>query len=284
MNRQERRKAASLHRAGLRALKLRCAGCDRVGQAMTREHFFPSWLIEHADVRRDGIDWLGARGVSPDKATFPLCNDCNNAFANTLEGPVSTIFRSLDAGDPISDQEAELLVRWMWKFEGLQWSLYAASIQRYTDRYTLVERVTKPHAFAQIRHRLVLAIATCRANDPDFEDWPLGIDTPPGEDAITMSGVFRRAAIITSLADFADEIPEIYGKYLFGPAPQDRNAKVFSPLCAFLTADGVIAATKATAVRLSAAHRALGREMRAHGAGQSPAILPVRFRVELPPN
>jgi hypothetical protein len=58
MNRHEKRKAATLHRLGLRALRLRCAGCDRVGREMTQEHFFPKWLIEYTDARREGISWL----------------------------------------------------------------------------------------------------------------------------------------------------------------------------------------------------------------------------------
>jgi hypothetical protein len=266
-------------------MRLRCIGCDRVGQPMSREHFFPRWLIEHADVRTDGIDWLGKSRVAPEQATLPLCADCNNAFANNLEGPVSAIFRALDAGEPISDLDAELLVRWMWKFEGLHWSLYAGPAARYTDKWTLLERVTKPDAFRQIRERLVLALATCNANDPGFSDWPLGVDTPPGDDAITMSGVFKRVAIITSLVDFVDDIPDTFGKYVFGEAPPDRNAKVFSPPCSFIVAEGAIAATKVTAARLAERHLSFGQEMRARMANEHdvPAIMPVRFRVELPP-
>jgi hypothetical protein len=248
---------------------------------MSREHFFPRWLIEHADVRSEGIDWLGIKGIAPDQATVPLCSECNNALATSLEGPVTTIFRALDADEPISDLEAELLVRWMWKFEGLQWSLYAGSAARYTQRWSLLGRVTKPQAFADIRNRLVLAVATCHANDPGFSEWPLGLDTPPGEDAITMSGVFRRVAILTSLVDFVDEIPDVFGKYVFGDIPADRHAKVFSPPCSFLFGKGAVEVTKMTAAHLSERHRALGDEMRA--IGRQPNILPVRFRVELPP-
>src|SRR5262249_2944928 len=207
MNRHERRKAARLYRAGNRSLKLRCAGCDRVGLRMTDEHFFPTWLIEYTEARNNGITWLGKEGINPARATMPLCRDCNNAFANTLEGPVSLIFRALEAGEALSDLDAELLVRWMWKFEGLQWHLLGRGDRaRYTERYTLVERVTTPRAFEEIKPRLLLALAMCRANDDGFVDWPLGLDTMPGESALTMSGVFRRVAIITSLVDFADAI------------------------------------------------------------------------------
>jgi hypothetical protein len=264
-------------------MRLRCVGCDRVGQKMTREHFFPRWLIDHADVSRDGIEWLGKKGVDPASATVPLCGECNNELANVLEGPVSTIFRGLDAGEAVSDIEAELLVRWMWKFEGLQWSLFAASHQGYTYKWTLRDRVTEPRAFAEIRSRMLLAVATGNANDPGEDDWPLGLDTPPGEDAITMSGVFRRVSIVTSLSDFADLIPDVYGKYLFGAVPADRNAKVFLPPCAFLTANGAIATTKLTASQLSQAHRDWGRQARSAVGTQVSGILPVRYRVELPP-
>jgi hypothetical protein len=250
---------------------------------MTREHFFPRWLIDHADARRDGIAWLGKERLNPENATVPLCGECNNAFANALEGPVSNILRAVEAGGSLSDLDAELLVRWMWKFEGLQWALFATSEQSYTMKYSLCDRVTKPYAFAEVRHRMLLAMATCHANDPGFTDWPLGLDTPVGEDAVTMSGVFGRVAILTSFLDFADQIPDVFGKYAFGAMPPDRNAKVFSPPCAFPVAQGAIATTQATALGLSIAHRELGRRMRAAGAPGPSAIIPVRSRVELPP-
>jgi hypothetical protein len=283
MNRHESRKAAKLHKLGLRALRLRCVGCDRAGRKTTQEHFFPKWLIKYADVHREGISWLGKKGLNPDKATVPLCDECNNLFGTILEGPVSTIFRALDAEQPISDHDAELLVRWMWKFEGLQWFLYAQPEQVYSLKYSLRDRVTRPEPFAEIRQNLLLAVATCHANDPGFEDWPLGIDTPPGEDAITMSGVFKRIAIITSLADFTDQIPDVYGKYIFGSVPADRTEPMFSPPRSFPFAKGAIETTKITAARLSVAHTELGKAVRERGPGASLQIFPVRKRVELPP-
>jgi hypothetical protein len=68
-------------------------------------------LIEYGDVSRRGIEWLGRKGINPGNATVPLCSECNNLFSTVLEGPVSPIFRTLDNDQPISDFNAELLVR-----------------------------------------------------------------------------------------------------------------------------------------------------------------------------
>ena len=122
MNRHDRRKADAEERKSRRLLRLRCSGCDRVGLPMTKEHFFPRWLIESAQVHHEGITWLDGQTVDPDKATIPLCRACNEAFGTTLEGPVAEIFRQLEQGASISEEEAEVLVRWLWKFEGLQWT------------------------------------------------------------------------------------------------------------------------------------------------------------------
>ncbi|MEH2523999.1 MULTISPECIES: hypothetical protein [unclassified Bradyrhizobium] len=118
MNRHERRKAQAVERKSLRLLRLRCSGCDRVGLRMTKEHFFPKWLIEHAEVHHEGITWLDEQTIDPDKATIPLCQECNEGFGNALEGRVAEIFRELDREAAISEDDAELLVRWLWKFEG----------------------------------------------------------------------------------------------------------------------------------------------------------------------
>jgi hypothetical protein len=298
MNRHERRKAQKLMRLGNRALKLRCMGCDRASPRITKEHFFPRWLIEYADVRRKGIswpqkvglDWIEKENVNAEKAVVPLCDECNQAFGRELEGPVAEIFRALDRGDGVNDHEAELLVRWLWKFEGLQWSLFRdLNSDEYTKLYTLRERVTTSRAFNEIRDQLVLAVALANENDEGHDDWPMGLDTPASSDAITMSGVFRRVALIVSLSRFADKIHEAFGQYSFGLPPIDRNAKVFFPPCSFITARGAVAATQECAFILSELHDAFGRRImqenaEAEKSGQlGNLILPRRKRIQLPP-
>ena len=90
-------------------------------------------------------------------------------------------------------------------------------------------------------------------------------------------------AIITSLVDFADDIPDVFGKYAFGTAPLDRDTKNFLPPCSFLTGNGAITTVKATALRLSIAHRELGEQLRQQAGTRYSEIVPVRYRVELPP-
>lgn len=281
MNRHERRKSQAVERKSRRLLRLRCCGCDRVGLAMTKEHFFPRWLIEFAQVHHEGITWLDAQTISPDKATIPLCQECNEGFGNALEGPAAEVFRELDRGAAISENDAELLVRWLWKFEGLQWT---ARINRaeglYTRRYTLRDRVVTSQAFDEMRDDMLLAVALIRNNDPDRKDWPMGLDTPPSENALTMSGVFGRIALICSLSHFDDEIPDVYGKFRFGAPVAERANKVFLPPISFIQARGAIQATVETGHRLAELHDEWGREGQLRRRGD--IIIPNRRRVELP--
>jgi hypothetical protein len=94
-----------------------------------------------------------------------------------------------------------------------------------------------------------------------------------------MSGVFGRTAIITSLVDFAEDIPEVYGKYFFNGVPDDRTVKEFLPPVSFIS----IAQTKETASRLTALHEQYGVARRREHSSEHAASLFARRRVELPP-
>lgn len=282
MNRRERRKQAKLFRAGDRVLKLRCICCDRVGQHMTDEHFFPRWLIAHADVRRDGISWRGKKGVNPERATIPLCEDCNSALGQKLEAPVALIFRAIEAGENLSDDDCGLLVRWMWKFEGLAWGMSLGKLPnaRYSDKFTMLQQLTDPRVFEEIRPRMALALATIEQNDEGFEDWPIGLDTPVSEtNAICVSGVFGRVALITLLVDFAQHVPPEFGVYRFDQCEVARHLKAFLPPQGFPNPKAAIKSTTTASEELVQLHEQLGREERA----QQQVFLPPRQRLELPP-
>jgi hypothetical protein len=283
MNRHERRKERATQRISRRLLRLRCTGCDQVGLKMTKEHFFPKWLIDFAAVYNEGIVWLDGQNVAPDKATIPLCQECNEKFGTHLEGPVAEIFRELERGNSISEHEAELLVRWLWKFEGLQWAVMSTHRPEglYTRRYTLRDRVITSQAFDEVRNDMTLAVALVNNNDPGFKDWPMGLDTPPSENATTMSGVFGRIALICSFSRFSEAIPDVYGKVQFGCPTEDRDAKAFLPPVSFMHAGGAIETTTKVGHLLARLHDEWGRDAKRSHTGS--IIIPDRRRVELPP-
>lgn len=250
---------------------------------MTQEHLFPRWLIDYAPARKDNIRWLDGKRVAAEKATIPLCTDCNAALGRELEGPVAEIFRAIDADEGLSDHDCELLVRWLWKFEGLQWLLnYVGNPNaNYSQNYNLVERVTTSPPFDEVRSDMVLAVSRIKSNDEGFEDWPLGLDMPPSElSAMCMSGVFGRIALICSLAAFAELIPEEFGIYRFKDAALEApGQKLFFPPTGFEKATDAIVATVAASVPLLELHERFARSQQDQPGG----LLRVRPRVELPP-
>jgi hypothetical protein len=249
---------------------------------MTDEHFFPRWLLAHADVRRDGITWRGKKGVNPEKATIPLCHECNAALGRELESPVALVFRSIEAGESLSDTECGLLIRWMWKFEGLAWGMSLGKLPnaRYSQVFTMLQRLTDPRVFDDIRPRLALAVGLIEENDEGFEDWPVGLDTPVSEtNAICVSGVFGRVALISLLADLVHHVPPEFGIYQFPPDEIDRTLKTFSPPKGFTNPANAIEATVNASRILVELHEQIGREQRA----QQALTFPLRPRLELPP-
>lgn len=234
-NRHDRRaEHATRKRELARAARLRCVGCERSGQKMTREHLFPLWLIKHAKVFKEGISWAGRKGVNPKTATMPLCVDCNSRLGAELEGPVSKIFPRIETEEEVSDYEAELLIRWLWKFCGLT-ACYAYAGDpdwRYSSTWTLIERVLG-EPFNTVRRRLCLAIGLIHANDPDFHDWPVGLDSEIGAmDTFFIAGVFGRVALLTCLNDFAGYIPGMFATYnLAHQRDVSGEVVLYPPVC-----------------------------------------------------
>lgn len=128
---------------------------------MNKEHIFPQWLIERTGTNATGIRWGAKRDVPALAATFPLCEQCNRDFGEYLEGPTARLFDEIEAGAGLSDNDAELLVRWLWKIKGLAWIADHPDGQ-YSSKYTLRERVLLP--IDEIRGHLTLGIALNRRN------------------------------------------------------------------------------------------------------------------------
>jgi hypothetical protein len=257
MNRHQRRAQNAIRRGRIRSARLRCVSCERVGQTMTKEHFWPLWLVDYANVSRDGVAWEGGPNINPRTATFPICGECNNRLGGELEGPVSQIFPKLDAGGAISDLEAELLVRWLWKFEGFA-AMFAHLDNpdwKYSDRMKFIDRILGP--IDKIRSHLVLAIGLANKNDNGETDWPMGIDSGLSTlDGIFVSGVFKRAAIIVSLDSFANLIPANFGQYKLKQQLGVEPEFPFIPPVTFPYCFDAIYTTKLASVELKRVHEA----------------------------
>jgi hypothetical protein len=241
---------------------------------MTREHLFPLWLIRHAKVFKEGISWAGRSGINPKSATLPLCLSCNNRFGSELEGVVSGIFVRLEANEGITGSEAELLVRWLWKFYGLGACYFEAGnpYWRYSDRWTLIERVLG-RPFEEVKGRLILSIGLIHANSSGYNDWPVGLDSPLGEmDTFFISGVFGRVALLTGLQKFVDLVPKFMGTHVFASENGSADDRFLPPIC-FPFSNDAINVMKEVSPRLKEVHE---RFARLHAPG---LIRPERPRV-----
>jgi hypothetical protein len=239
-----------------------CVACGAIGAKMNKEHFWPQWLIERTGTHRTAVRFTTQQRINPKSLVVPLCVKCNTDFGRELESPASYIFNELEAGRGISDYDAELLIRWLWKFEGLYWSFSHPS-DNYSDRYTVRDRVLNP--IDDVRERLILAVSLVEAIDPTFGDAPMGIDSWNENCAIFVSGVFSRVALMVLDSQFEKNVPPQFS--IYRPAKQnaaDRSAKLFFPKFGFHDCTEAVVVTKDASMYLSYAHDLVARTS-AHG-------------------
>lgn len=250
-------KRRSSHKTGInRHAKLRCMCCERVGQPMNKEHLWPRWLIEHTRSANRPIRWIGSKRVLPKAATIPLCKECNNDLGTHLEAPVMQAFKEAEDGRGLSDTQIELLVRWLWKFEGFFWLANYGDHPKlqYSGFWTMKERILGG-SIASIRQDLVFGASLIEGNDEGFEDWPFGIDSAIGKrNAIFVAGVFSRIALVVGLTRHIDLIPSSFTTYLLKAAPDLTGAKVLFPRAGFKTPREAIETTRRASVLLLFAH------------------------------
>jgi hypothetical protein len=211
---------------GIQAAKFRCLACEATNVEMSKEHFWPRWLIERTKANRTDVKWSNGKMVNPSSATIPLCKKCNNAFGTDLEAPVITIFDQLEEDRGISDYEAELLARWMWKFEGLGWLLHE-NIRTYSHSVSLKQRVL--NRLTANRSEVSIAIARIEGIDSKFGDMPMGIDSEKCLKLFFVSGVFCKVAIVVLLTRFTGLLPSNYSVYTFAESIDSKTetARIF---------------------------------------------------------
>ncbi len=236
---------------GRNAAKFRCLACEQSGVPMNREHFWPEWLSRRANVR--SVRWLPDKRIHPKSATIPLCVRCNSDLGEQLELPVSRVFDEVERGEGLSSTAADLLVRWMWKFEGFSWQL-ADEIRTYSHISTLRDVVL--NRLGTIKHEICLAISIIDKIDPSFGDSPIGIDSENRVNRIFVSGVFCRLAIVVLLSRFASTLPAAFSVYRFPIVADDKleNAKLFYPKIGFATDIDAVGVTRSISPSLADLH------------------------------
>ncbi len=227
-----------------------CVACGASNRKITKEHYWPQWLIERA--RPKSVRWHKRR-IPAQSATVSLCIDCNSSFGREIESPVARIFADVEAGQGISDLEAEILVRWLWKYEGLSW-LQMHSRWSYSPGLTLRDRVL--NRLGEIRPHLSLAVSLIDHIDPHYGDAPVGIDSPHHSGAIFVSGVFCRIALMSLLTKAAYMVPKQFSIYHFNTRSKthDEHAKLFFPQTGFLDDTEAVVVTKQCSRPIAALH------------------------------
>jgi hypothetical protein len=196
-------------------------------------------------------------------ATFPLRAECNAAFGHDLEGPTSRLFEDIERDRGLNDEEAELLVRWMWKIKGLAW-IAAHPDGQYSSKYTLRERVLLP--IDEIRGRLVLGLALVDKQHPNSTDLPMGVDAVTEHDAIFVSGVFSRIAMMIVLDQFEVMMPMQFERYHLAQKRDPLHAvKVCYPRRSFRDDVEAVVVTTVASRPLSIAHDRLALELQGLG-------------------
>jgi hypothetical protein len=155
----------------------------------------------------------------------------------------------------------ELLVRWLWKFDGIAWRFkHPKGI--YSDRYTVRERVLNP--IDEVRDQIALAVSLVEQIHPDFGDSPMGLDSQCNYSAVYVAGVFSRVALMVLRREFEHDVPTQFSIYHFADrnAP-DRRAKLFFPKVGFRDCIEAVGVTKRAADILSYAHDLQSRNRKA---------------------
>ena len=181
---------------------------------MNKEHLFADWLIRRCQANASTIRW-GSKMISPLAATVPLCKECNSEFGAQLEGPAKTVFEELESGRSVNDEAAELLIRWMWKIQGLGW-IASRPYQPLPGIGTLRARVLEP--IVGERSQLVLCLARFRRLDEQSVDYPMGLDSRVHFDLACVAGVFSRLAMIVCRKEHAALVPVHFKRFALAPS------------------------------------------------------------------
>lgn len=225
-------------------VKQLCICCTETGKSSNKEHIFPQWLLKKTNTFSKPIKGTAGTKKIPGKhCVIPICEECNTALGKELESPVSRIMEQIESGAGFNDQEAEILIRWLWKITGMFYWLERADD---TDSYGYIN--IKERCLQKIempRDRISLAVSLI---EQDFDDGsgqtPMGIDVIPLHSNVLAAGVFNRVAMIVYYTKYEKLVPDAYTKYTLSNAPLVMNqTKRICPKAGFATSAEAVGKT-----------------------------------------
>ena len=222
--------------------KDKCIFCERKNIPMSREHIFPQWLLKRTKTRKEPISWINGK-VPASNCTIPICGECNSQLGTKLEGHISEIFDSIENGKGFNDYEAELLVRWIWKINGMfYWSICNNNLKYGVN--TLKDRVLSK--IESPRNRISIAISLIEDSEEQYETSPIGLDAFAIYSNVYCAGVFSKisiAVIYTEFIGFVDKNKWTIYTLSAVPLMMNPSYKIF-PKLGFKTGSEAIADTK----------------------------------------
>jgi len=236
----------------VKRFKIECVACAARGVKITREHFWPLWLVELTRTGKTPVRWLPGHKVLPYSTTVPLCGRCNGDFNIELEVPTQRIFNDILAGLGLSANEAEIVVRWLWKFEGLQWRLDHPDNAYATNGVTLRDRVLR--RIDAMRSEIVLAVSLIDRIDDGFNDEPMGLDSVNASNAVFVAGVFSRIAVMSMMRVYGYALPSFTVIQMPTLGASDADAKLYHPSTGFAVCTDAVVFMGLNAPQLARLH------------------------------
>lgn len=204
-------------------IKKICIVCNK-NKPNSKEHVFPIWMLKLTNTQDTKIPWLHGEKIKSIDCTMPICSDCNRLLNLYLEIPFKKVFTKLKSGKEISDYEAEITVRWMWKVSQLFW-LYGQNNGYYEWKYSLKERCLTDIDIP--RNRISLAICRTKLKVKNSEgNEPMGLDVIGQFDSILSAGVFSNVSILILSTKYLNLVPKYYTLYTLKKEIDKKNKAI----------------------------------------------------------
>lgn len=202
--------------------KHKCICCEESGKKINREHILPQWLLKMSHAQQDLFNSPNGK-IPAISLTIPLCEECNRKLGAELEKPVSNIFKAIENGEGFNDYDAELLVRWIWKINGM----FYWSFCNDNWKYGLI--TLKEHVLSQIvqpRDRISIAVSLIEDAEEDFGSAPVGMDSVSFYSNVYGAGVFSKICLVVFYSQFSRYFDESrWTVYKLNNAPMLLNPK-----------------------------------------------------------